>query len=50
MCAAALYGIIKNVRADLPRIQKIYNYMIIIVLILTVIYVCYWNMFMFWRI
>ena len=44
------YGIFKNRKAEIPVKSKIYNRAIIILTVFTVIDICYWNLFMFWKI
>jgi uncharacterized membrane protein YecN with MAPEG domain len=44
------YGIIKNTVADIPSGSKIYNWIVISITIIMIINICYWNLFMFWKI
>lgn len=44
------YGIIINSAADIPKGSKIYNWTIISIIIIMIINICYWNLFMFWKI
>ncbi len=50
MAAMAVYGMIRTVRGRFSWKKKAFYYMIAAILILSVVYVCYWNMFMFWKI
>lgn len=49
MTALAVYGVLKNRKADLPRSKKIYNYAVVLSLLISVVYIVYWNMFIFWK-
>lgn len=49
MSLLAVRGIFGNVKADLKKIDKVYNFIVGITLIMMVVNIGYWNMFMFWK-
>lgn len=50
MAIMAIYGLVKNISANISKKQKIFNYFVVVTLIITVIDACYWNIFMIWKI
>ena len=41
----------KNISADgITKSQKVYNFFVAVLLVVAVVFVCYWQMFMFWKI
>ena len=51
MIAMLIYGCMKNISADgLTKAQKAYNFCVVALLVVTVVFVCYWQMYMFWKI
>ena len=45
-----IYGCIKNVSSTgLTKAQKVYNYFVMVLMLVSIVYIYYWQMFMFWK-
>ncbi len=49
MIAMLIYGCIRNIKAELPKASKAYNWAIIACTLITILNIGYWNLYMFWK-